>query len=313
MTSKNSLKRLLLRLIIVLLALIANLAAYIYFRPLEFSEIMTEISFFRSGVQNIESNGLKGYYRDFCQGNQDCACVALVHGLGDYAMTWYKVLNSPAEKFTTPMKLYAFHLPGTYGSQTPSDLTGYKVRTMANTVADAMKPFCKKWTVVGNSLGGLVTLWLVADHPDMINNMALENAAGMSHPIEDERVSRMLTQPTLESLKEFRKLAYANPQSLPDYAWRGAVRWQKKSPAYVMMKAQTIEGYPNDQVLASIQVPVHLVWGIADQVMPVSRAYEFKTKLKNTVLKEIPNCGHLPHKECLDDFLAALNVTVQMK
>src|SRR5919112_6680010 len=58
--------------------------------------------------------------------------------------------------------------------------------------------------------------------------------------------------------------------------------------------------------LSSLEVPTLLVWGARDRVFPKSQAREGVARLRQESLAVIPDCGHMPHVECRDTFLAAL-------
>src|SRR5215212_2176718 len=59
--------------------------------------------------------------------------------------------------------------------------------------------------------------------------------------------------------------------------------------------------------LPSLKVPTLVVWGERDRVFPQSQAREAVTRLRDGSLSLIPNCGHMPHVECPDRFLGALD------
>jgi pimeloyl-ACP methyl ester carboxylesterase len=59
--------------------------------------------------------------------------------------------------------------------------------------------------------------------------------------------------------------------------------------------------------LSLLEVPTLVVWGERDRVFPESQAREAVGRLREGSLAVIPNCGHMPHVECPDRFLAALD------
>ena len=59
--------------------------------------------------------------------------------------------------------------------------------------------------------------------------------------------------------------------------------------------------------LSSLEVPTFLVWEARDRVFPKSQAREAVARLREGSLAVIPDCGHMPHVECPDTFLAALD------
>ena len=60
--------------------------------------------------------------------------------------------------------------------------------------------------------------------------------------------------------------------------------------------------------LSLLKMPTLVVWGARDRVFPVSQAREAAARLQEGSLAVIPDCGHMPHGECPDRFLAALDV-----
>jgi len=59
--------------------------------------------------------------------------------------------------------------------------------------------------------------------------------------------------------------------------------------------------------LPSLETLTLVVWGARDRVFPKSQAIEAVSSLREGSLALIPDCGHMPHVECPDRFLAALD------
>ena len=59
--------------------------------------------------------------------------------------------------------------------------------------------------------------------------------------------------------------------------------------------------------LPLLEMPTLVVWGARDRVFPESQAREAVARLREGSLALIPNCGHMPHVECPDHFLEALD------
>jgi len=56
-----------------------------------------------------------------------------------------------------------------------------------------------------------------------------------------------------------------------------------------------------------LEMPTLVVWGARDRVFPESQAKEAVARLHDGSLAVIPDCGHMPHEECPERFLAALS------
>src|SRR5688572_21365651 len=55
--------------------------------------------------------------------------------------------------------------------------------------------------------------------------------------------------------------------------------------------------------LHRIDVPVKIIWGREDRILPVGIANELKRLMPTAEVHILENCGHLPHAECADDFV----------
>ena len=57
----------------------------------------------------------------------------------------------------------------------------------------------------------------------------------------------------------------------------------------------------------SLKIPTLVVWGACDSGNTRSHAREAVVRLREGSLGLIPDCGHMPHVECPEQFLAALD------
>jgi 4,5:9,10-diseco-3-hydroxy-5,9,17-trioxoandrosta-1(10),2-diene-4-oate hydrolase len=87
-----------------------------------------------------------------------------------------------------------------------------------------------------------------------------------------------------------------------------------RSPGYLeavvaALRAQIDTGGQREVLLdrlPRLQMPTLIVWGASDRVFPESQAREAVARLEQGSLELIPDCGHLPHVERPDAFVAAL-------
>jgi pimeloyl-ACP methyl ester carboxylesterase len=61
-----------------------------------------------------------------------------------------------------------------------------------------------------------------------------------------------------------------------------------------------------DGRLGEVTVPVDLVWGESDGLIPLAYAERMKDQLPRARLTVIEKCGHVPGAECPERLLAAL-------
>ena len=86
---------------------------------------------------------------------------------------------------------------------------------------------------------------------------------------------------------------------------------QNVSAALAIIKiARTAQRTNLAKVLHLITAPTLLIWGLQDNITPISIAYEFYERLPNARLHILNHCGHVPmmeqpvlFNEFLQDFL----------
>lgn len=287
-----------------------------FFYPLEWHALTERVDFWRTGVQSQVRGSSHAWVRDDCQQGHgarvaaNCTCVLMIHGLGDSARTWKKLLLMSQQEWgeaghAGPLLRVAVDLPGMGDSPPPPSLEGYRARKQAQEISQWLGPSCAQWLVVGNSLGGWVGSWLALDFPSRVRRLVLLSPAGLKEPWQT--LTPLLAQtPTEELLKDFQKRAYAHPKALPERVWREMVKKAQKASLSVIAGAQNEEDFL-DHRLISLRPPVILGWGQEDHVLPLNLGYRMRSLLPSTSLwREFPQCGHLPQKECPEQVVQAI-------
>ncbi len=285
------------------------------FFPLEASELAQKWEFWREGVQSVElsnsQTSVYGYLQDHCEKNsRSCSCVLLLHGLADNALTWKRLLLWPKTGWPEPVKLLALDLPGSGKSPFPQDLTELQVRKMSLKLKSVLSPLCPYWTVVGNSMGGWVASWLAIEWPEGVNKMLLLSSAGLKKLEQPSAVSAF-SEPTIDSLKEFQKKAYYKSREIPDSVWKAIVERMKESHARQIRLAQV----PEDDLegkLHRVKAPTMVFWGMADQIIPMTIGKILQSQIPGSIWREVPECGHLPQKECPLQVIQAISQMIQL-
>jgi pimeloyl-ACP methyl ester carboxylesterase len=278
-----------------------------YLFPLQLAELSSRYDLWKAGVETVRSGELHGYAQDHCDGRSECACVALVHGLADNAMTWKRILLWPENGWLKPVKIYAFDLPGSGESPAPRDpASGYRVRNQAVALRTALAsvPGCPKWMVVGNSLGGWVASWLALDWPEGVSRLILASSSGLKST-RDPAELEAFRNPTVDALQDFQRRAYFKGRELPGWVWSAAVDRMKRSNARAVIEAQTEDDFLDGR-MGALRRPTLLFWGQADQLTPVAHGLLLKAQIPGSVWMEVPQCGHLPQKECPLDVIRAI-------
>jgi pimeloyl-ACP methyl ester carboxylesterase len=278
----------------------AFFAAAVRLRPFRTVVTLRELALRRGGVARVKHGALAAWERDRCAPGAPCRCVALIHGMGDSALTWDKVmlgLGVPPPPEGT--RVVALELPGTDGSDRPGEVEAYRVPRQAAAVRAALEPLCPAWTVAGNSLGGWISAELALQWPEGVEKLVLLNAAGLYDPSGLlYETGRILSEPTVQTLKDFVGRAKARPpENVPPRAWQEVVDSMRSRPIKETFAAFRMEDVL-DKRAKGIRAPTAILWGDADRVVPADMAVRMSQLIPKSTLEHIPDCGHLPQQEC---------------
>jgi pimeloyl-ACP methyl ester carboxylesterase len=252
----------------------------------------------------------------------DGPALLWIHGLSANWQSW--LLNIP--EFMGTYRCVALDLPGFGASDMPRDditITGY-----ARTV-DAVCDFLgiHSVSVVGHSMGGFVGTELALQFPTRVERLVLVSAAGLSQ--ENVRrepvlaVGRMLAtgaahaaayQDTLVRRPRLRRLALQGVVRYPERLSPALTRelFQGAGKPGFMPALEALMSYSFRDRLSQIEVPVLVVWGEYDMIVPVQDADEYARLIGSNARKELfTDTGHAPIIErptrfnsLLADFLA---------
>jgi 4,5:9,10-diseco-3-hydroxy-5,9,17-trioxoandrosta-1(10),2-diene-4-oate hydrolase len=181
--------------------------------------------------------------------------------------------------------------------------------------------------VVGNSLGGLIALRLALSEPARVSALGLIDSAGLGR-----EVSSALRWPVLTGYGEAAIALSKTPLGATQRAWgripllfalpeRIPPEWYEEqyrlaqlpgfSEAVVAALRGQVDSKEQREVLLdqlpNLKTPALVVWGESEGVFPVSQAREADARLREGSIEIIPDCGHLPHVERPEHFVAALN------
>ena len=155
--------------------------------------------------------------------------------------------------------------------------------------------------VLGNSLGGHISLLYALAHPDKIASVILtgssglfESAMGTSFPKRgDYEFIKVKTQAT------FYKPETAS-QELIDEVF-DIVNDRNKAIRIIATSKSAVRHNLGDK-LQSIAAPTLLIWGREDQITPAFVGEKFKELINNSRLIFIEQCGHAPMMEHPEQF-----------
>ena len=232
--------------------------------------------------------------------------LVLLHGVGASRAVWGRVRRPLA----TDRRVVTPDLPG-FGDS-PAAGPGFDLETVAQATAEGLAARIQEpFDLLGNSLGGAVAVVLSHVRPDLVRSLVLSAPAGFSTqswpvalaagrligPLLTLR--RIVGTPVAASPTARRLLlggAIAQPQRLPT---RYAVTMLKASegssrlgPAVSAVLHQDL----SDR-LAELEVPLGIIWGRRDRVVPIGTLERIRTVAPQAVIERIEDAAHVPQLE----------------
>ena len=226
--------------------------------------------------------------------------VVFVHGLGGSLATWS--LNLPA--FAEQFRICALDLIGAGSSAKTA--TDYSVSALAEFLArflDALGPDWQRVSIVGHSLGGAIALAFAGSYPQRVERLVLVDSAGLGPEIDRTVLDLMSSEPTQENLRTELTHFFAQAGLLQQALVELLYQQRLQPGAHEALVATAHAAFGDGQqrldlrdTLAGLNIPVLVVWGDADAVIPVAHAQEAKRAHQGR-LEVFAGSGHCPHIE----------------
>ncbi len=245
--------------------------------------------------------------------------LLLIHGFGASIGHWRKNIPHLAQE---NYRIYALDLLGFGGSDKPQ--LDYSVELWRDLIKDFWQYHINEPTIfVGNSIGGLLTLMILADYPHISQGGVLINCAGGLNHRPDE-----LNFPLRFIMGSFTKLVNSSVTGkfifnrirqkhrirrtlYQVYCDRNAVTdelvdilYQPScDPGAQQVFASVLTAPPGphpNSLLPQINQPLLVLWGSDDPWTPITGSKMYQERAKNgqnTTFHPIEKAGHCPHDE----------------
>lgn len=239
--------------------------------------------------------------------------LLLVHGMAGRSATWKPVMDLLADRFT----VVAPDLPG--HGRTDKPRGDYSLGAYASFLRDLLLELGHdRATVVGQSLGGGITMQFAYQHPEFCERLVLVGSGGLGTEVSP--LLRALTAPGVEyvlpvaflpAIRDgigkvgglFAKVGLRPaPQtvqmwnaydSLGDGETRTAFLHTLRS--VVDLQGQRVSAL--DKLYLAATMPTLIVWGDQDPIIPVQHALDAHEAIPGSRLELFAGAGHFPHAE----------------
>ena len=151
----------------------------------------------------------------------------------------------------------------------------------------------KKYSVLGNSLGGHIGLILALQYPDKIDKLILSGSSGL---YENTLGGKFPKRVNYEYIKQKTEEVFFNPakasKKLVDEVFEIVNSREKVIRVLMMAKSAVRHNMKKD--LTNITQKTCIIWGENDKVTPPEVGKEFHQEIPNSDLFWIKQCGHAP-------------------
>ncbi|MGB3535583.1 MAG: alpha/beta fold hydrolase [Microcoleaceae cyanobacterium] len=247
--------------------------------------------------------------------------IILLHGFGASIGHWRQNFEQLSQHHT----VYALDLLGFGASE--KAITAYNVSLWVDLVDDFWQTFIGKPAIlIGNSIGSLVSLVAAAERPNLAQGLVMislpdpgvqtEMMPPWLVPIVD-RVQSFVASPVILQplfylvrrpgvVRRWARLAYHNPDAITDELVDIlSLPARDRRAARAFSRLFSAMGSPRlgpavKTVLPNLTIPVLLIWGKFDRLIPIQLANprKYLEYNPNIRLVELEDAGHCPHDEC---------------
>jgi pimeloyl-ACP methyl ester carboxylesterase len=278
---------------LVVLVVIAGIGFWA--RPVSYFNELTFARLCFSGVESrtVTVAGHRMHY--YGEGPAGGPVVVLVHGLGGRSEDWRDLAPYLAQ---AGFRVYLPDLPGYGRSEQPADFS-YSVPDEAEAVVGFMDALgLNRVDLGGWSMGGGIVQHVAFRHPERVRRLMLFDSIGIfEKPTWD---TRLFTPATPGELDQLDALLMPHPPRVPDFIAQDILRLSRKN-AWVIHRAldTMLTGRDaTDRILPQLKMPVLIVWGAEDRIIPLRLGEEMHSLVPQSQLEVFPGCGHLAPGQC---------------
>lgn len=222
--------------------------------------------------------------------------VLLIHGFGADLMTW--MFNQAALAEERPV--YAVDLPGHGGSS--KQISDGTPAGLAAVVRGYMeKVGISRAHLVGHSLGGAIAVELALAAPDRVTALTLVAPAGFGQEISREFIEGFIAESRPRKLRPVVEMLVADPAMVTGDMVEDVLKFKRLDGATEALRAVADANFSGGSQkvsirgrLADIKVPIQVIWGEGDRILPAAHGERLPANIKVT---RIAGAGHLPHME----------------
>jgi pimeloyl-ACP methyl ester carboxylesterase len=219
--------------------------------------------------------------------------LIFVHGLEGESLNWIQQMLDLRSRF----HVYAIDLLGHGQTQQPD--VAYSIEQQSEMLRQFLATQnIKSADLVGVSMGGWIVLKLASEHPEVVNRLVIADAAGLK--FQTNLNARTFLPRTPDELTAFMAVLTPRQYHLPYIVSRDLLQ-QFAEQAWITRRIfDSMLTYQDvlDGKLQGINIPVLIIWGKEEKLIPMSVGEQMKQELPHSSLLVCTDSGHLAVYEC---------------
>ncbi|MED6180495.1 hypothetical protein PIB30_011012 [Stylosanthes scabra] len=229
--------------------------------------------------------------------------LVLLHGFDSSCLEW---------RYTFPLleeagfETWAFDILG-WGFSDLEKLTSCDVVSKREHLYQFWKSYIKRpMILVGPSLGSAVAIDFAVNYPEAVEKLVLIDAS-----VYAEGTGNLATLPRVIAyagayvLKSVPLRLYANYLTFNDISFSTSLDWTNIGRLHCLFpwwEDATVDfmisgGYNVASQIREVKQKTLIIWGENDRIISNKLAVQLHCELPDAIIRQIPDCGHLPHVE----------------
>ena len=249
--------------------------------------------------RDIEAGGRRLRVLDV--GSGEAVPLVLVHGFGADLNAW--MFNQPA--LAESRRVVAVDLPGHGGAE--KQVGAGDVEVFAAAVADVLAGLggVGGFHLVGHSMGGAIAIAVAQRHLERVASLTLLSAAGLGREVNGAFVDGFVKAQRRREMQQVLAGLVHDPALISRVMIEETLRYKRLDGVQAALETIARAWFPDGRqavdlrsALAALDMPVQLIWGRDDRIIPVAHAEALAGQLPVHLLDDV---GHLPQMEKAGD------------
>ncbi|QLF71013.1 alpha/beta fold hydrolase [Peteryoungia desertarenae] len=239
--------------------------------------------------------------------------LVMLHGFGGVAELWAPII----EGLDRRQPIIAYDLPG-HGRSLGAAGAGHAGDMAKAILADLDQRGVERCHVVGHSMGGAIAALLAIRAPERVASLTMLAPGGFGPAINHRALKRFAEAKTVEELRIAIEPLCGFNGSVPDAAL-AAMADMRQSPDALSSLQHILKSFLSEKdgkvvqgalplsMFIDLAMPIRLVWGLEDMILPVTQADQLPVQV---TLTKIAGVGHMLIDEAPAAVLSAINANL---